>query len=93
MNITSIMSLMDIINYYGKDHQKIKAIEELSELIKAICKDDKENIKEEIADVYIMLSQLRIIYRLDDQIIEKIEDEKIKRTIERMKIFDSHLSG
>ena len=91
MNITSIMSLMDIINYYGKDHQKMKAIEELSELIKAICKNDVENIKEEIADVYIMLSQLRIIYRLDDKIIEKIEDEKIKRTIDRMKIFDSHL--
>ena len=54
----------------------------MSELIKAICKNDIENIEEEIADVYIMLAQLQIIYGFRDEGIEKIKKEKIYRTIE-----------
>lgn len=81
-----IKSLIDIIDYYGEDKQKTKAIEEMSELIKAICKNDVENIEEEIADVSIMLSQLQIMYGFSDWDIEKIKKEKIYRTIERMGI-------
>lgn len=39
-----------IADHYGKEHQTIKAIEELAELIQALAKGDIENIKEEIAD-------------------------------------------
>lgn len=78
--------LETIIDYYGRDKQKTKVIEELSELIKAICKNDVENIKEEIADVSIMLSQLQIIYGFSDWDIEIIKEKKINRTIERMGI-------
>lgn len=35
--------------------QAIKTVEELSELIKAICKDDKEEIIDSIGDVYVTL--------------------------------------
>ena len=35
--------------------QKIKTVEELAELIKAICKDNKEDIIDGIGDVYVTL--------------------------------------
>jgi NTP pyrophosphatase (non-canonical NTP hydrolase) len=48
------------LNHFGIDAQKIKAIEEMAELTQAICKDT--NIAEEIADVSILLEQLKIVY-------------------------------
>ena len=51
-----------IADYYGKEHQTIKAIEELAELIQALAKGDIENIKEEIADVRVMLEQIEYLY-------------------------------
>lgn len=75
---------------YGADAQCDKAIEELSELIKAILKHryakagaEKEicldAISEEMADVEIMLAQLRLIFGNDS----KIEEYKVKK-IERL---------
>lgn len=59
------------VKTYGCMHQTIKAAEELSELLVALNKwlgmsenEDyiRDNIKEECADVEIMLSQLKIIF-------------------------------
>lgn len=84
--------LEDIIKHYGKNHQEIKAIEEMSELIQALSKhlmqEDPigatlENVKEEIADVKVMVDQLMIIYG-EDNIIETVK-EKIERQKERMR--------
>ena len=50
--------LAEYILYIGKltlEGRKDKLIEELSELIRALIKNDKENIIEEIADVQILL--------------------------------------
>ena len=50
--------LAEYILYIGKltlEDRKNKLIEELSELIRALIKNDKENIIEEIADVQILL--------------------------------------
>lgn len=60
-------TLEKAIDTYGKDMQLTVAVEELSELIKEICKnkrgrDNRDNIIEEMADCYIMLEQLAIIY-------------------------------
>lgn len=71
--------------------QKVIAIEELSELQKEITKDlrgkgNKEHIAEEIADVYIMLSQLTMMYDIDNISINVIIDSKIERTMERLGI-------
>lgn len=74
--------LRTIISYYGRDNQKTKAIEEMSELIKAICKNDVDNIEEEIADVSVMLMQLQIIYGFSNEEIERIKKKKINRTLE-----------
>ena len=51
------------VEKYGRGPQRDKAIEELSELIRALARaDDPDNIAEEMADVRIMLDQLEIIF-------------------------------
>lgn len=77
----------DLIMKYG-EAQVVVAIEELSELQKELCKSlrEKENknaILEEMADVYIMLDQMKIWFMLDDAAIEQKIEEKNKRTKER----------
>ena len=73
------------INTYGNASQKVKAIEEMGELIQAISKsllDNKNNVEEEIADVEIMLTQLKIMYNLSD--IENWRNYKLNRLKERV---------
>ncbi len=80
------------INTYGEQPQVDMCIEEMSELTKELLKlrrestqagfqKRRENIKEEIADVQIMLEQLRMIYGST----EKQEEFKLKRLKERLK--------
>lgn len=52
---------------FGAHAQAIKTCEELSELIQALCKNlnhvnNDLSVCEEIADVEIMLAQLRLVY-------------------------------
>ena len=65
--------LRDAVRTWGQDAQTLMMIEEMSELTKAICKlyratDDGsgsaavENIREEMADVQIMLDQMKIMF-------------------------------
>ena len=82
------------IETYGKDMQLIVVVEELSELIKEICKhkrgeDNRENIVEEIADCYIMLDQLILILGIRSVEIKRVIDEKLARLEElsRLVIF------
>ena len=56
------------VEVFGKDTQLLMYFEEAGELAQAIFKDkrgfkDKANIAEEIADVEIMLEQLKYIYK------------------------------
>ena len=65
------------------------AVEELSELIKEICKckrgsNNLENIIEEMADCYIMLKQLEIIFDIDYNDIVMIRNNKIDRLAKRL---------
>ena len=90
--ISSVISsvIEKAIETYGADLQKQVAIEEMSELIKEICKDfrgkgNRDNILEELADVIIMTTQLQIIYGIRfGEMSNKIE-EKIGRLSERLK--------
>ena len=88
--------LVNAIAYYGNHTQTLVAIEELSELQKELCKylrneatDEydistlEENIIEEIADVEIMLKQLKILHSCEAN-VEKVKKEKIRRLYERM---------
>lgn len=80
------MSVYDrIIVNNGYVLQKIVAIEELSELQKEITKDlrgnaNDEHIAEEMADVEIMLEQLKIMYDNNDN-VKRYKELKISRII------------
>lgn len=79
-----------ILSNYG-DAQIIVAIEELSELQKELCKSLRSNynygnIVEEIADVEIMLEQMKIYFEISEDEIEEMKEIKIKRTIQRLGI-------
>lgn len=76
-----------------KDKQLIVAIEELSELAKALCKylrgnnDQPMNIDsiiEEIADVEIMLEQVKMYFGITNLNILLEKKKKLKRTEERL---------
>lgn len=78
------------INTYGAKNQIIVAIEEMSELTKELCKNirGERNIKhitEELADVHIMLQQVRRIYGIEAEAVEEVIEYKLKRLERRMK--------
>ena len=82
--------LLYLINHYGTLNQKLIAIEEMAELQKAIVKDIRQNSKEntdavieEVADVQVMLEQLKMIFSCRNKISE-IMDAKIDRQIKRI---------
>ena len=64
------------IEKWGKDRQKNKAIEELSELIRAISKNDRENVIEECVDVGIVLHQVYEIYKVSLNEWEEMKEKK-----------------
>lgn len=68
---------------YGPMNQRLKAIEELSEFIRALARNEIPNIIEEMADVRIMLAQMEISYNMRDQVREQ-EWIKLTRLKERM---------
>ena len=83
--------LLFLIDHYGTLNQMLIAIEEMAELQKAIVKhirqESEENINsviEEIADVQVMLEQLKMIFSCRSK-IDEIMDEKIDRQIKRIK--------
>lgn len=76
------------INSYGTEMQKVVACEEMSELQKELCKSlrgrkNREAIVEEIADVEIMLEQLKLMYDAI-QDVGKVKSQKIARLAIRL---------
>ena len=77
------------IDTYGKDKQLDVAIEEMSELTKEICKfkrsqDNHQKIVEEIADVAIMLEQLKMICDVRCSELEGVKYQKTEMLAERL---------
>ena len=80
--------LYDAISTYGTDAQKIMAMEEMSELIKELSKNirgnkNRINIAEEIADVEIMLEQMKIIFDISAETV-RWKAYKMARLEERL---------
>lgn len=78
--------LITAINTYGETLQETNAMEECAELIQAIShkhRGREHNIPEEIADVEIMLEQLKIINNCHEE-VEKIHKQKIERLYHRI---------
>ena len=76
------------VTYYGESSRLLLTIEEMSELTKELVKrargrDNRAAISEEIADVEIMLEQLKTLFgnRAD---VDCWKAKKLQRLIERM---------
>lgn len=89
-----------IADHYGYEPQSRQLIEEMAELTVAINKawrktldtvdkipnmDDEERIVEEIADVEIMLRQIKYLLGVDEDELSQIAERKLNRQIERIK--------
>lgn len=78
------------LDAWGYDAQALMVIEEMSELTKEICKRNRkrkdykeEDLIEEIADVLNMVEQLE--YYFGEEKVEKVREQKIQRTLVRLK--------
>lgn len=75
------------ITTYGAPTQMDMAVEEMAELTKALCKVKRvscaaENAVEEMADVQIMLDQLRIIFGRSTAEAEEYKLERLKKRLD-----------
>lgn len=86
--------LEKISDFYGIESQKLIAVEEMAELTQAISKlnrartvgeitDAWDNFLEEIADVQVMIWQLRMFVD-DKEVLERV-DQKIDRQLAKIK--------
>lgn len=87
--------LKEAIDYYGEFNQHSVAQEECGELIQAISKwlravkpSDQLNarnlIRDEMADVYVMLEQLKMMHSITDKELNQQIDYKLVRLRGRM---------
>lgn len=75
------------VKHFGAEHQTLKACEELTELQHELLhaldgRADNDKIREEIADVEIMLEQLKLIYGP----IDEWKKTKLKRLEDRLNL-------
>lgn len=78
----------DAIQTFGERAQEAMLLEEMSELQKEICKhwrgrDNLAEIAEEIADVEIMLDQMKMVFSCAGR-VKAIRASKIRRLSERI---------
>ena len=79
-----------ILNAYDSTAQKMKCCEELAELETALLKHinkggNTDEILEEMADVYIMLEQMRYMMPFGENSLDEMIDYKLDRTLERIR--------
>ena len=99
--MTTEQKIQYIADHYGYEPQSRQLIEELSELIQAVCKHnrafggkqlsesrecpEKDAIIEEMADVTIMMCQLQHILGIGNLDLDSKIEQKLNRQIERIK--------
>ena len=82
-----------VVEMFGADLQQMVAIEEIGELLQAISKrargkDNRDNLAEEIADVEIMLEQLKYIHncRMEVELWRANKLDKLKSMVEGVRL-------
>lgn len=84
MDVINKKDCQKILDHYGANAQIIKAIEEMSELQKELCKGLNGgkwiNVSSEMADVYVMLTSLCLIFGNEEEVMN-ITALKIERTL------------
>lgn len=90
MRTKTKMKIKKILDHYGIDKQIDIAIEEMSELIKELCKykrggNNVESIKEELCDTLIMCYQIQYAFNFKEELdIENLMNKKLDRQLERI---------
>lgn len=89
MQLDEFSIMGDAITVFGEDAQQDKLLEEMAELQKEILKhrlgeDNLVHISEEIADVEIMLEQMKLIFCCAGR-VKAIRNSKLRRLEERVK--------
>lgn len=82
-------TLEKALKHFGTNAQILKLCEECAELITAInhCKDGRDkasHVAEEIADVSIMLEQMRIAFGIGANEVKRWIEDKLERLEERI---------
>ena len=77
--------LIFIATHYGLEGQTKKCKEELNELIEALGSNCDTHLAEEIADVEIMISQIKYLRNIPDEQVDVIKKYKIQRQLRRIK--------
>lgn len=89
--------VFQMINHYGTYWAEHKCIEEPAELIQAITKlnialnddleleDELKALKEEMADVFIVLKMLQELYNISNNEFQAYIKQKMKRNMERIR--------
>ena len=91
VNMTKV--LKQAIETYGKEKQSMMALEEMAELQKEVYKslrgnNNHDEIVEEIADVLIMIEQLKIMHDVKYRELNEMFNFKINRLKERLETSD-----
>ena len=78
------------VKKFGKEHQLVLCMEEMAKLTKELSKNMRgskniTNISEEMADVEIMLEQLRVIFGNRSE-VDTIKAEKLLRLADRVEM-------
>ena len=79
-----------VLDKLGMKNQIIKCIEELSELQKELCKyfsreGNIGNVIEEVADVEIMLEQIKLGLNITPEDLNEVKDAKLRRVIGQLR--------
>lgn len=80
----------EALDTWGEHAQMLMVVEEMAELQKEILKninrksDNIEDIIGEVADVYIMLEQLKMNYNIEDKVEKQIEHKLTKVVGDRL---------
>lgn len=86
--------LLKIVTHYGLENQKRKLVEEVYELLDALAELNYnsmnfsnnlqkmlEHVTEEIADVQVMLEQIKVYWSIEPEDIQRVMEYKINRTL------------
>lgn len=79
--------IREILDYFGDSNQQEKAIEEAAEFIQAMIKyrldgslESAAHVREEMADLEIMIDQMKLIF--GD--LKDVREFKLRRTLKRI---------
>lgn len=83
------ITLNNAISTFGADAQITKLCEECAELMTAVIhrragRDTNDHVAEEMADVTLMMEQMRIIFDVSEADVDKWMEYKLERLRERI---------